>query len=928
MVKHPTPPPVFLLIDGHAILHRAFHALPPLMSPSGVLVNAVYGFATILLKALAEFAPSHVAVVFDAGGITFRHELFQKYQAQREEKPDDLYAQLDPIIAMLAAFRIPVFQQEGVEADDIIGTIVEQAASGTPQTVRQSTNRGRARKSGNVHVLVLTGDKDLLQLVRDGVEVVLFRRGVSDTARYDVAAVEERFGFPPTRVPDYKALAGDPSDNYPGVPGIGDKTATALVRAFGDVAHILRAARAKIPVPPLTGTLAAKLRDHAADAQLGLTLATIRRDLRVAFALDACARQSPDRAAVVALFRELGFLSLVGKIPGGVLDEAQQHVRAKTTGTHDVSTHFSQPATPEALTRLAADLSAADAFAFAIATDAGSPRIAHPRAVACAYGTHVAVGAPWGAALAAIAPAFRSTTHKVTHDKKAALHLLGRAHVSLAEPTDDTMLMSYLLAPGSRKHDLAHAAFQELGEELRLADDEGGREVPDHAAACVRAIASLAPILRRKLVVEQLERVYRTIDLPLVPVLQRMEWHGIRLDTDALAVLSRAMHEQLTDVDARIFAHATHPFAIDSPKQLKEVLFVELGIAVRGVKKTAKGKTLSTAAAELEKLRGAHPIIEDVLVHRELKKLVSTYVDALPVLVDRTTGRVHTTFNQTVTSTGRLSSDSPNLQNIPVAAPWGPAIRRAFVAEDGWTLLALDYSQFELRVAAALSGDRALTAAFRARADIHAATATEVFGITADAVTKDQRRVAKAINFGILYGMGPGTLSQTAGISRTEAEEYIHAYFAAYPQLHAWIEETKAIARSRGFVESLFGRKRYLPEMSSGVPMVRAAAERMAVNMPIQGTQADLMKMAMVQADAWITEANHSTTHRRAALSERIRMLLTVHDELVFEVRSEFVHEAAVALRTILEGVHTFSVPMVVTASAGRSWGELTPLAS
>ncbi|MBI2482874.1 DNA polymerase I [Candidatus Uhrbacteria bacterium] len=915
-------PPTLLIVDGSSLLHRAHHALPPLTAPDGRLVSAAYGFLVMFLKGLADLQPTHVAVTFDRPEPTFRNTLFPAYQAQREEKPDELYAQIPVITRILTGLGVPVFAIPEFEADDVIGTIVTRVMDAPVPP----------------HVTVLTGDKDLLQLVREGVEVVLFRRGMTETARYDTAAVVERFGFPPERIPDFKALAGDASDNYPGVPGIGEKTATELVRQFGDLASMLVAATAASRPAGLSEKLAARLAAHTEAAQVGLRLATIVRTVPMEFDLAQCVLGMYDRDAVMAQLRELGFQSLTGRLPGAhALSRAAEAVQDQLLPRSDgdaasAARHVSvapEAAHEEVLADVASMRSALEAatrssgVALSAVTRADNVRSGHPLALGMAFADRACGLYPWGTALAEVASLIRDAhVPKDTHDAKALLHLLHRSRMSCEGLRWDTALLSYLLAPGSRSHDFAHVVFQELGVEVgSSADAETGPapEDEEHKVAAARAtheaalVARLVPVLTEKVRAADLLRVYEEFERPLVPVLQRMEAMGVRLDTEHLAALAVRLRTELERADRDIFALAGHAFNIDSPPQLKVVLFAELGLAARGIKKTIKGRTLSTAASELEKLRGAHPIIEHVLRHRELRKLLSTYVEALPALVDPQTGRVHTTYHQTVTATGRLSSADPNLQNIPVAEPWGPEIRRACIAEDGWQLLGIDYSQFELRIAAALSGDRALQEAFRSGRDIHAATAVEMFHVEPEAVTKDQRRVAKAINFGILYGMGANALAVTAEIARAEAEEYIARYFQIYAGLKEWIDTTIALARTRGYVETLFGRKRFLPELQSGVPQVRAAAERMAVNMPIQGTQADLLKRAMIRADAWI----------RAHAADRVRMVLTVHDELVFEVREDSVAEAAHALIDLLEHVESLAVPILVEAKVGRSWGDM-----
>jgi len=939
--------PLLLVIDGNAILHRAYHALPPLTAPDGRVVHAAYGFLTILFKALADFEPSHVAVTFDLPGGTFRNELFPEYQAQREEKPDELYAQIPMLKDILAGLGVPVYEAAGFEADDVIGTIVERAASCKLQAAskRRKQRRGGATSPPDApRIIIVTGDKDLLQLVDDGVEVVLLRRGMTDIARYDRAAVEERFGFGPERIPDFKALAGDPSDNYPGVPGVGEKTAAALVQAFGGVEEILKNAERRTqnaePPAPLTAKLAAKLRDHAETARLGLRLATIARTAPVEFRFSDCERRGYDRDAVVAALREFGFTSLVGRLPTPTRspssEEGEKEEKNFPTSHGEGGRGGVGPIT-EILTdapiiRAAlADVRAAKRVAFAVVADGDDPRRENPLALGVAFGDRAVGMHPWGIALSEGAPLLRDANiAKDVHGAKAFLHLLHRSQIDLQGLRYDTEILSYLLAPGSRSHDLAHVTFAELGIELKNGEPETNGAAAERAAAEAVIVQKIAPILSRKVEDAGLTRVYEEFERPLIPVLARMEAAGVRLDIAALERIGKTMRKELEAADRAIFKYAGEEFNVDSPKQLKRILFEVLGLAVHGIKKTAKGGTLSTAAAELEKLRSSHPIIEHLFTHRELSKLLSTYVSALPTLVDSADGRVHTTYHQTVTATGRLSSSDPNLQNIPASEPWGPAIRSAFVAEDGCTLLAFDYSQFELRIAATLSGDRVLQKAFHTKQDIHAATASEVFGVAPEDVTRDQRRVAKAINFGILYGMGAGSLAATAAVSRGEADAFIQRYFTAFPELSRWIEATKAQAAERGYVETLFGRKRFLPEITSGVPMVRAAAERMAVNMPVQGTQADLLKRAMIRADEWIRGNNFSPSGREGerdgvarSRAERIRMVLTVHDELVFEVREDAVEEAVRELRGILEGVERLAVPIVVEARVGQNWGEM-----
>jgi DNA polymerase I len=881
--------PVLLLIDGHAILHRAFHALPPMTAPDGHLVNAAYGFVQILLKILSDLDPSHVAVAFDTAAATFRHEAYEDYKATRKEQPNELYAQLEDIESLLEALRVPIYALDGFEADDVIGTIVAACAR---------------KRSSRPLVRILTGDLDILQLVSDDVSVLALTTSMSAPKIYDAEAVHARFGLAPEQIRDFKALAGDPSDNIPGVAGVGKKTATTILQTYGTIDVALEAAT-NGTAGEITPRIAARLVASAETIARDRDLVTIRQNAPVHFSLEDTERKDVNRPRLLEVVQQLGFHSLLKRFPENVPSDPSppEHPHNETNTAIDTVNEISSPAE---IQRLAEQLNTTDGFEVIVSQDEGSPRTAHPRALIVHHHEQTTSMAPWGAALAGFASLLSNPSiPKRTNDSHALLHACAQSHVTCHGITDDTMLASYLLSPGSRKHTINDVAIAELGMEL-------GDDITERA----NAVAQIVPRFRARLDEENLTNVYETLELPLTPVLVRMERAGIAVDTATLAKLSKTMHRTLEKADRAIFQLAGHEFSIDSPAQLKVVLFEELDLRAAGIRKTAKGKTLSTAASELEKLRGSHPIIDHILVHRELKKLVSTYVDALPALVDPMTGRIHTTYHQTVAATGRLSSADPNLQNIPVSEPWGPAIRSAFIAEKGWTLLACDYSQFELRVAAALSGDEALSAAFRSGEDIHSSTGAKVFGVDPNDVTKDQRRIAKAINFGILYGMGAQALARTADLAHAEAVEYIQSYFAAYPTLHTWIEETKDAARVNGYASTRFGRKRYLPEMTSQLRQVRSAAERMAVNLPIQGTQADLVKRAMIDVDNWI----------RAKNNDAVRLLLQVHDELVFEVRDNALDDARDAIVSLLERVGEaadFTIPIVVSAKQGPNWGSL-----
>ena len=817
----------FMIIDGNALVHRAFHALPPLSTKDGVLVNAVYGFTTVLMKALKELKPEYAAVAFDLKGGTFRNELYKEYKAQRIKQPQELYDQIPLIKEVVCAFGIPVVEKQGFEADDVIATL----SHGTWNM-----------EHGTVETIIVTGDMDALQLVDAHTKVYSFRKGFSDTVIYDEAAVKERYGITPAQMIDYKALRGDPSDNIPGVKGIGEKTATELLQRFGTLVEVYK------KVDTISGRVGELLKKYKNDAMLGKKLVTLVRDVDIGVSLEDCKVPVADNKKLREIFEKFGFKNLAAR-----LDEVEKKQQGSL---------LTPPLTPPRKGGETKTIS--------------SPARGEVRR----GGSEVFVITPQGT---------------FGHDLKAILRV---TTCELQTPVFDTMIASYLLNPGSRVHD-----FESIARERNSAAD----------------ISTLAPLLKKELANEGLWHVFSEIEMPLIPVLTEMERIGIKVDAPYLTKLSKEFVRELEVLTKKIHGHAGQEFNISSPLQLREILFEKMKLAPTAgrIKKTAKGGVASTAAGELEKLRGTHPIVDLIFEYRELAKLQSTYTDALVDLVDKKDGRVHTTFNQAVTATGRLSSSAPNLQNIPIRTENGRMIRKAFVAEKGFVFLSADYSQIELRVAASLSGDPQMIKAFKSDYDFHAQTAGLVFGVAPDAVTPEMRRRAKAINFGIIYGMGATSLAKATNTSRAEAEKFIAKYFEVFHVLHDYLEGLKENARTKGFVETLFGRRRYLPEITSGVQQVRAAAERMAVNMPVQGTAADIIKMAMVAVHDSITAEQHNNT---------VRMLLQVHDELVFEITEDLIATVSPKIQSIMGSVHELKVPIIVDLKQGSNWGEMKRL--
>ncbi len=922
--------PRLVLIDGHALAYRTYFALTRAgdgsrwITKSGEPTAGTYGFTSVLFRLLEQEAPEYLAISFDTGR-TFRDDLYPEYKATRDKMPDDLHLQLGRIRQVVEAFEIPILEAEGYEADDVLGTVARKAAQ------------------QGVDVLILTGDRDLLQLVGDGIRVRLAGQRLADSVDYGTAEVVERLGLQPAQIVDYKALVGDSSDNIPGVRGIGEKTALDLLRRYKNLDGIYRHLD---ELPERTRRL---LEAGRPQAELSRRLATIVTDLPIEFDLDSCRVHAYDRQRVADLFRELEFRSLLGRLPEAeavprrqlhLFPAGQVEVAAGPTRALVVNT-------VDGLEALASRLRRAQHIALDVETTSTDPIRARlvglSLAVSEGEGYYLPVGhdpvvagSPQLAlevALEALrSPLTDPTIPKIGHNLKYDYTVLKRHGLDVAPLTFDTMIAEWLIDPASRNLGLKNLAWARLGLEMTeisslIGSGRGQRSMADvpvaqvaaYAAAdaevCLRLMPPLEQELRQK---NQLE-LFHTLEMPLVRVLAEMEIAGVSLDTEFLTGMSRALAERLQQLEAQIFDQVGHRFNLNSTQQLAKALFEDLGLTPpdRG-RRTASGH-YSTAASVLEDLRHTHPVVDMILEHREIAKLKSTYTDALPQQVNPETGRVHTSYNQTGTVTGRLASSDPNLQNIPVRTELGQQIRRAFIAAPDHLLLSVDYSQIELRIVAHMAEDQAMIQAFLEDQDIHAATASAIYGVPLEAVTPELRRHAKAINFGLIYGMSPYGLSRSTDLTLAEAERFVQAYFQRFPGVRRYLDQTRQLAAERGYVETLLGRRRYFPELVRGALPIpetaRARAEREAINAPIQGTAADITKIAMLR----LPDALH-----QAGL--HARMLLQVHDELVLECpRSELAATARRA-REVMQDAFRLRVPLKTDAKAGPNWSDMAPV--
>ncbi|MDD5527937.1 MAG: DNA polymerase I [Patescibacteria group bacterium] len=933
-----------IIIDGNALIHRSFHALPPtLRTKDGELVNAVYGFSAVLLKAWRELKPDYIALTLDMKGPTFRHKKYKEYKATRVKAPQDLYDQIPRVKEVATAFNIPIFELSGFEADDLIGTIDKKV-------------------DGGVEKIIVTGDMDTLQLVDEDTKVFTMGHGLSESVIYDEARVKDRYGLDPDQMIDYKSLRGDPSDNIPGVKGIGEKTATELLQNFKTLEGVydqLKIKNEKLKIKPRIIEL---LKEHEKEAYLSRELATIKTDVPLDFDLEKCRAYDFDREKVAGVFSELGFKSLLPRVQD--LVSAHFKVSDKSAYAKATADRFERDRTEfkyilvdddKKFAKFLVELKRQKQFTIDTETTGFDPlleellgisfswregeahfvsikneelRMKNSKASLFDYQKKESEKKNDNPRLAELKLILEDEKiKKFGHNIKFDLRVLRHNGIKMRGLDFDTMIASYLLNPGTRAHNLDAVTFAELGFEKISTEDLLGAGKDKKIFANVeteklavyscedadftnRLVAKLSKHLKEK----ELAELFEEIEMPLVPVLATIEDNGVIIDKDFLAVMDKKVGKKISGLEKKIWALAGGEFNINSTQQLKEVLFEKLNISTAMVGRTKTG--YSTAADELEKLKHEHEIIPLIQEYRELAKLQSTYIQALPALINPQTGRVHASFNQTVTATGRLSSSDPNLQNIPIRTELGQEIRHAFIAQTGWKIVSLDYSQIELRLAAHLSGDERMIDTFARGLDIHTSTAAAINNVKIEDVTKKMRQEAKAINFGILYGQGPYGLAQNADMPLNRAKEFIEHYFDLYPKIKKYSEAMMDFARKNGYVETLFGRRRYLPEITSQVAPVRASAERMAVNTPLQGTNADMIKKAMILAQNLIDEK----------YSDSVKMIIQVHDELVFEMREDKMKEAAGRIQDIMRNILKLKVPVVVDIEIGENWGELVKL--
>jgi len=884
----------FVIIDGNALIHRAYHAIPPLTAKDGTMVNAVYGFTSMLLKVLSDLKPDYMAVSFDVAGGTFRDEVYEDYKATRVKADDSLYDQIPLCYDVVEAFDIPIYVKEGFEADDVIGTI-----AGAP----------------GAKTIIVSGDQDLLQLVDDKTtEVYLLRKGMSDFHLYNEAAVKEKFGFGPEKVVDYKALRGDSSDNIPGVRGVGEKTAKALIDKVGGIEEIFKALKkedAKL-IDNFKSGVINKLKDGEEDAFMSEELATIRRDVKgLKFKLKDCEIGEFDRDELTELFRKFEFYSLVKRIPGNegadldlsVRDKAKKKAHNKKLIIADKSN----------IGKIINELKKETVIA--VKEVLSGEKVLDSELIGLVFVTshgHYYIEKPDKKVFEIFEDKKKTI---VGHNIKQLVKTLSNFQTfKLSNQLFDTMIASYLLNSSTRAHDLKAIALRELGRELPAGSDQTSLfGVDPHVVARELEISfDVYKIYKNQLEDSEDLGLFTDVEMALVPVLADMELNGVAIDSKMLNTLSDEVHKEIGKLQKKIYKEAGEEFNVASSVQLREVLFEKMELPTEGIK---KGKTgYSTAASELEKLRDIHPIIEYIEDFRELEKLRNTYIDVLPGLVNKKTKRIHSSFNQAVTTTGRLSSSEPNLQNIPIRTKLGKKVREAFVAEPGNVLVVADYSQIELRIVASLAKDKKLIEIFERGEDVHTATAAVINNVDIKEVTKEMRSAAKGVNFGVLYGMGAFGLASRTGITNWEAKEFIEKYFEGFSQVKKYLDNTLKNARKDGYVETLFGRRRYIPELMSGNYMLKSAGERMAINMPVQGTAADLMKMAMIKT--W------NTMHETWSMDDA-KMILQVHDEIVLEVKKDLADEVVKMVKEEMEQVAKLRVPIDVHVEVGKRWGKL-----
>lgn len=914
----------FILVDGSSYLFRAFHGMPPLTNSKGQDTGAIYGVVNMLRSLMKQYTPTHMAVVFDAKGKTFRDDIYPEYKAHRPAMPDELRSQIAPLHEIIKAMGLPLIIVDGVEADDVIGTLSQQA-----------TEKGIA-------TLISTGDKDMAQLVNEHVTLI----NTMNNHIMDLPGVTEKFGIPPELIIDFLALKGDKVDNIPGVPGVGDKSALGLLQGIGGIDDIYNNLD-KIAELDFRGakTMASKMQEYEQQARLSYELATIKLDVPLDFPPNELVPTTPDSAKLVELFTEFEFkrwleeASSGGNILSPGLSQLQENKSDDTTETHaQVKTDaYITILTEEDLTDWLNRLNQAELFAFDTETTSLNYKEAELVGMSFSMAEGEAAYLPLAhdypdapeqldrdAVLKRFKPLLESDKHKkVGQHLKYDKNVLANYDIDLKGIAFDTMLESYVLNSVATRHDMDSLASFYLGHQAISFESIAGKgtkqltfnQIPlDQAAPYAAEDADITLRLHHTLwpqikQFDELAKVLVEIEVPLASVLAKMEQTGVLIDSQLLGQQSQDLAKRILELEKEAFEIAGQEFNLGSPKQLQEILFEKLDLPV--LKKTPKGAP-STAEETLQELALNYPLPKVLMQYRGLTKLKNTYTDKLPKMIDRRSGRVHTSYHQAIAATGRLSSTDPNLQNIPIRTSEGRRVRQAFIASPGYKVVAADYSQIELRIMAHLSGDKGLLDAFASGKDVHKATAAEVFGVALDEVSNEQRRSAKAINFGLIYGMSAFGLARQLNIPRHEAQKYMDLYFQRYPGVLKYMEQTRVLAKDKGYVETVFGRRLYLPDINASNGARRQGAERAAINAPMQGTAADIIKKAMIQVNQWIEDLK----------TDEVKMIMQVHDELVFEIKEQKVNEYKQRIIAIMESAVSLDVPLTVEAGEGKNWDE------
>lgn len=897
-----------ILIDGNAIMHRAYHALPPLSTKKGELVNAVYGFASTMLSVIENLKPDYIAASFDLAGPTFRHEEYKEYKATRTKAPDEFYRQIPRVKEFVKDFNIPIFEKEGYEADDVIGTLTKQA-----------------EKNEGIKVVIVTGDLDTLQLVSDKTSIYTMRKGLSDSVIYDEEKVRARYNLEPIQIIDYKGLRGDPSDNIPGVKGIGEKIATELLIKYGTVEKIYQS------LAEIKDSIKEKLERDRLKAFMSKKLATISTEVPVKLDLEKTKVHDFDREKLVNLFKELNFYSLIKRIPETTNNNESNPMATNNLETGEIKDFKYTEVDGQNAEDFWKEISEQKEISLAVDAlgENSQPEI---KGMAFSWKAGRAFYVKYSEEkfeqMRAILE--NEKIKKIGYDLKKTLKIFNAYNIKLSGISFDDMIAAYVLDPGV-KIEFEKLVLEELGEEisreknksgqLSMMVDEGVKKnVIEEVCQEADYVLKMKNVLAEKIsaiseeqkadkyVSEDLQKLFFEVEMPLVEILSKMEIQGIKLNTIIFSGISEKINSKIKNIEENIYSLSGSSFNINSPQQLSEVLFKKIKLPTLDIKKNKTG--YSTASSELDKLHSKHKIIEKIEEYRELFKLKTTYLDVLPGLVDENS-RLHTTFNQAVTATGRLSSADPNMQNIPIKTEIGQLMRTAFVAEDGYRMISGDYSQIDLRVVAHVSDDKKLIEAFVRGDDIHKITAAEINKVTLSQVTDKMRRAAKALNFGVIYGMSVFGFSKASGIERDDAKKFIDEYMKKFSGVANYIMRTKEFAKRTGFVETLLGRRRNISEINSPNFQVAQGAERMAINMPIQGLSADIVKLAMVK----ISEEYQDNPN--------VRMTLQIHDEIMLEAKEEIAEDVGRRVKEIMESVFKLKVPLVAEVHSGDNWGEI-----